>query len=483
MSKTIIEAPFLDVNTPEIEINTIHVKNFEFVKQDDLIFTIETLKVSEDILAPIEGYFLPLVCEGEKVEAKLIIGYIFSEKNEAEDFRKTELPKIESQELKIEATKKAIMLAKKYKIDINKIPQTKTIREIDVKNYYMNSISKQEIEDDKKNTLEMESNFLTDIANNKKVFSKLSSSFKINLYKQFGAQINNKCEIGENSIIIAKKIYIGENCYIGENVEINADELWIGDGVTITEKCKINTKYVEIGKGTGIIEETRIGGGSAFELESGIKIGENSLIIESVINTTKLVKIGNRTAISPGCRLFTHHHWQSVLLGGIVNFKGINIGDDVHITNNCTIAPGVIIGNSILVLSNSNIDREIESNTIVGGNPIKIISDQYLTRKLPNKKIKDIFLSNIIPDINTHIQNKGFNDVVIDLFENSNENTTISIITDKQSSLLAKKNSKNTVIDLFEEDIYGIVDEKLAHEVKYILRKYGLRFKPIGWRY
>jgi len=85
-------------------------------------------------------------------------------------------------------------------------------------------------------------------------------------------------------------------------------------------------------------------------------------------------------------------------------FKGDTIiGNDVWIGQNAVIMPGVHIGNGAIVAANSVVTKNVESYTIVGGNPAKEIRKRFddelieLLNKLEwwNKPIEEI--NSLIP--------------------------------------------------------------------------------------
>lgn len=57
----------------------------------------------------------------------------------------------------------------------------------------------------------------------------------------------------------------------------------------------------------------------------------------------------------------------------IAESKPITIGNDVWIGGNCTILPGVTIGDNVIIAAGAVVTRDIESNTLVAGIPAKPI--------------------------------------------------------------------------------------------------------------
>ena len=65
-------------------------------------------------------------------------------------------------------------------------------------------------------------------------------------------------------------------------------------------------------------------------------------------------------------------------------FGKVVIGDWVYIGNNSLIMPGVTIGDHVLVAAGSIVTKSIPSNTVVGGNPARIICslEEYKQKNL-----------------------------------------------------------------------------------------------------
>jgi maltose O-acetyltransferase len=56
----------------------------------------------------------------------------------------------------------------------------------------------------------------------------------------------------------------------------------------------------------------------------------------------------------------------------------VTIGNDVWIGGNCTILPGVTIGNNVVVAAGAVVTKDVPDNCLVAGVPAKVI------RKLDN---------------------------------------------------------------------------------------------------
>ena len=59
--------------------------------------------------------------------------------------------------------------------------------------------------------------------------------------------------------------------------------------------------------------------------------------------------------------------------------RPVTIGDDVWIGGNCTILPGVTIGNNVVVAAGAVVSKDVPDNCVVAGVPAKIINSIFDT--------------------------------------------------------------------------------------------------------
>lgn len=138
----------------------------------------------------------------------------------------------------------------------------------------------------------------------------------------------------------------------------------------------------------------------AYWKKQGVKIGNNCSISSCDFGTEPyLITIGNHAQITDGVKFFTHGGgW--ILRGELPDFDifgRITIGNNVYIGNNAIILPGVTIEDNVLVAAGAIVTKSIPANSIVGGNPAKIIGrfddfkrrmvlHNFNTKNIQNKK-------------------------------------------------------------------------------------------------
>ena len=115
---------------------------------------------------------------------------------------------------------------------------------------------------------------------------------------------------------------------------------------------------------------------------SGAVIGENCHIYGLIDSGHEfLVTMGNNVTLASGCRLLTHDGSTKNILG-YSKVGRIDIGNDVFIGAMSIVLPNVRIGNNVIIGAGSIVTKDIPDNSIVVGNPAKVIGtyDAYVDK-------------------------------------------------------------------------------------------------------
>jgi maltose O-acetyltransferase len=107
----------------------------------------------------------------------------------------------------------------------------------------------------------------------------------------------------------------------------------------------------------------------------GLKVGHNfnrrpGCIID--YSHAWLISIGNNVTLAPRVHILAHDASTQHALG-YTKISKVNIGDNVFIGANAIVLPGTTIGSNVIIGAGSLVKGLIPPNSIVAGNPAKVI--------------------------------------------------------------------------------------------------------------
>lgn len=119
-------------------------------------------------------------------------------------------------------------------------------------------------------------------------------------------------------------------------------------------------------------------------IKRGMKVGDNCALMDGSVydyGHCNLITIGNNVTIAPHAYLLAHDASTKRDLG-YTKIGQIVIKDNVFIGARSLIMPGVTIGENSIVAAGSVITQDVLPNTVVAGNPAKVImsKDEYISK-------------------------------------------------------------------------------------------------------
>jgi acetyltransferase-like isoleucine patch superfamily enzyme len=359
-------------------------------------------------------------------------------------------------------------------------------------------------------------------------------------------------QIGDDVIIECRKGRIGNDVRIGmrtdqnfhrrSGVRIKVDELVLGDGVSIgrevflqggrfqldrgvkirggntfhikklfrlqpygvvNEDCEITGVDIDIGRYLWMLPYAKIGGGSAFEVHSVLRIGHFChLGMYSFINTARMVNLGDEVGLGTRTSLYTHGAYPSILKGFPVAFDEICIGDRSWLPG-ATVNPGVTVGHDCVIGVGSVVTRDIPAGSLAAGVPAEVIKENVYPQELSfeeKQAVMEDFLqtfSEICSDrhkVSFSVSDEG---VVIIRLDGNNaviaytllaRTEWISALQDSTDRVICLAHTYEnwpeaselpaqlTLIDLDARHVMGMVDS-LSERLFNQLRRYGVRFR------
>ena len=124
----------------------------------------------------------------------------------------------------------------------------------------------------------------------------------------------------------------------------------------------------------------------------GVKIGANVDLVNAEIDYCfgHLISIGDNVTITNSVVLAHDASTKKEL--GYSKIGCVEIGSNVFIGYGCIILPGVKIGNKVVVGAGTVVSKDIPDNTVVVGNPYKIITsyDEYMEKNKDRMKTSPV---------------------------------------------------------------------------------------------
>lgn len=127
-------------------------------------------------------------------------------------------------------------------------------------------------------------------------------------------------------------------------------------------------------------ENARVNQPIYVDYGSNISLGANSLInMNCTLLDTGKIEIGDNTLLAPDVKIYTAIHpinpKERFMEEGKIctSTKPVKIGNNVWIGGNCTILPGIEIGDNSVIGAGSVVTKSIPKNAVAYGNPCCVV--------------------------------------------------------------------------------------------------------------
>ena len=136
------------------------------------------------------------------------------------------------------------------------------------------------------------------------------------------------------------------------------------------KEAAVRALFGSVGKNPNVLTGFRCDNGKNIHVGDEFLANYNVTILD-----ISPVTMGNNVWIAPGTLITTINHpispkGRRAHLG---ISKPVVIGNDVWIGGNCTILPGVTIGNNVVVAAGAVVTKDVPDNCIVGGVPARLL--------------------------------------------------------------------------------------------------------------
>jgi acetyltransferase-like isoleucine patch superfamily enzyme len=139
----------------------------------------------------------------------------------------------------------------------------------------------------------------------------------------------------------------------------------------------------------------------------------SNTLIDTLI--PQMVEIGDNFISAPGS-IIVAHDASIFLFSKKYRIEKVIIGDNVFLGANSVILPGIIVGDNVIIGAGSVITKNVPSNSVVAGNPARVISTiaEYID-KCEEKGILYSPPSSLLNEFNTGVR---FSNTTIEEFQN-----------------------------------------------------------------
>jgi len=297
--------------------------------------------------------------------------------------------------------------------------------------------------------------------------------------------IEDDVTIGDNVTIKTKNLHIGYGSTIESNTKISCESFEMGDNSFIGHDSKIIAKHFKCGDYVELHNHLFCNGDSTIEIGSNVWIGQNC-----ILNARAPLKIGNGVGIGTYSCIWTHGMHGELLEGcTLYKVEPTIIEDDVWIVGSFNvIAGGLTIGEKAIILSGSQVTKNIPPRHVWAGIPATDITSKMKQPPYKNVSLDEKYemMKNwTVEFIMLHPEYRNKITFITELTsENLTSNPQAEIIVTKHSTVPSwiVFNSNKTVFELDTKKYTKKLTQIEIDYIKFLLYEKA-RFLPKGYDY
>jgi|TARA_R110001592_G_scaffold214149_1_gene467061 acetyltransferase-like isoleucine patch superfamily enzyme len=253
---------------------------------------------------------------------------------------------------------------------------------------------------------------------------------------------------------------IHESVIIGENVSIECEKVTIGKYSRIGNNVKIKCKELIIGNHLYTADNVEIGRGGCTGPNSVVKIGNGVGIFENVvINPSESVEIGDNCGIGAEVMIWTHGAWLDITKGFPSEFGPVKIGDNVWLPARSIVLPNVVVGDNVVIGTNSLVNKSLPDGCLAAGIPCKVIREDMYPKELGEEELKNM-VEAILSDWNVLCEHKGITRTIETIYENG--------------IIILNQGYEQTIYNVVDKEVDGAVNI-VSEDLRDYLRRRGIK--------
>lgn len=522
-----------DANTESAIVTEWLVADGQEVQRHQAVVVVETTKASLEIEAPGSGTLVQLYDEGAEVEPGELIALVAETAAELESARArrdaTPAPDVAAPAQR-KATRKAVELAERHGIDLDAIDKQGFVTAEDVEALIAGTSGAAEdgaatrVTDDPLAGIAtdgvtfpasfsvdgaagtLDPAFLAELRSDEVAFRALPAEEKLARYRAAGASIGEGVTLGEDVVIVAPRIVLGDGVRIGPGGTVRcADVVAIGTDTAFGPNLELMCRSAYLGAGIWGGRSVRFGGGGHREPWAVLVVGDLAFVgDETFVNVCRPVLIGRETFVTMRSMIVTHNIGHSVLEGYENRFAPVVLEDRAQLGLGAVVYAGCRIGRGAIVASSSYVVSDIPPDALAIGVPARASGSAARTVSAGRR---EELARGIVEDLAELLALRGHPvsglrgdaTTTFDVDTEHGRSSVTLVPRLRDVDAIARAEAETVVLtldydggeppdgvsvfDLMGREVHGAGGGPLHESVRELCRKRGIRFTPGPWRY